>query len=111
MTATSYGRTEIARKKNDCECDTSAVGKMIAQLRQARDLFPESSRGEKDAEGGWRHRAEEVRLITNKWKSSFVVGKMVDGEWHEVPEENLRSAMGCEWFTRLGEVRAMEAGN
>lgn len=87
------------------------VGSMIAQLRQARELLPESRRGEKDAEGGWRRREEEVRLTTNQWKSRFVVGKMVDGEWQEVPEENLRSAMGCEWFARLGEVRAMEAGN
>lgn len=87
------------------------VGKMIAQLRQARDLLPAPLRADKDAEGGWRQRAEEVLLTTNKCKTSVVVGNMVNGECREVSDAQLQSAIGCELFARLGEVRAAEDGN
>lgn len=86
------------------------VRKLIAQLRQAQDILPQSLRAENDAEGGWRQHAEHVRLTTNKWKTSSVVGKMGIGGWEEFSHEQMLTAMGCEWFARLREVR-MEDGN
>lgn len=111
QTATEAGQAKIqfegkllwvnrARSKEE-RMRVRPVGKLIAQLRQARDLLTATLREGKDVEGGWRHQAEEVRVTTNKWKTNFVAGNMVEGSWEEVSGEQLQSALGCEWYTRL----------
>lgn len=84
------------------------VGKLIAELPQARDLVGGALREGKDAEGGWRHREEEVRVTTNRWRTSVVMGRMMEGKWQEATQEQLQSTLGCEWYAKLREVRSSE---